>query len=105
VVEFGIKNLIKRPRPEFTLPNVHVVGDPLTTYSFPSTHATFAFASAFVLSQSFPKYKKIWYSLAVLIAFSRIYLEKHYPLDVVGGAVVGTVIGWGCVKIVEKISN
>jgi len=103
IVELILKNTVKRLRPEFTLYNINVLFDPVSTFSFPSGHATAAFASAYILSKSFPKQKMIWYILAVLISFSRIYLGKHYPGDVIGGAVLGSVIGWGVMKI--KIKN
>lgn len=34
------------------------------------------------------------YSFAVLVAYSRVYVGAHYPLDVATGAVVGIVTGW-----------
>lgn len=62
-------------------------------FSFPSGHATIAFAMAVVLTSKEPKLRWAWYSLAVLICLSRIYLGRHYPLDIIGGAVVGFAIG------------
>jgi undecaprenyl-diphosphatase len=41
----------------------------------------------------------LWYILAILVAFSRIYLEKHYPVDIIVGAIIGTLIG----MLVEKV--
>ncbi|MBI3366002.1 phosphatase PAP2 family protein [Candidatus Roizmanbacteria bacterium] len=79
---FGIKNIVKRNRPisTYTCPK---------DYSFPSGHATTAFAAATILSVFDKKRRVFYYAVAVLIAFSRIYLECHYILDVIGGGFIG----------------
>lgn len=102
-VDLLLKNLIHRLRPEFVLSQTLVIGDLVKSYSFPSGHAAFAFAGAFVLSRFHPKYKAWLYVLAILIAFSRIYLGKHFPSDVLGGAIIGTLVGNFSVLIVKRI--
>jgi len=92
--EVFIKAVAARIRPSNILEHVIVVGFP-NGYSFPSTHTTFAFALAVVLSSKEPKMKKIFFSLAILIAFSRVYLGYHYPGDVLAGAILGLLIGYG----------
>jgi len=57
--------------------------------SFPSGHTTIAFASATVLSALVPRAAPAFFLLALAIGYSRIYVGVHWPLDVVGGAVVG----------------
>jgi undecaprenyl-diphosphatase len=84
VSELVLKNIVVRSRPP---------GAYLTDYSFPSTHATIAWAMAVVLSSHEPRYRYWFYGLALLISLSRIYLGAHYPLDVLGGALLGVGIG------------
>ena len=91
ITELIIKPLIARLRPSSALDAATVIGGFPLGYSFPSTHATFAFALATVLSYIEPKWKKGLYVLALLISLSRIYLGHHYPGDVI----VGGFLGWG----------
>ena len=62
--------------------------------SFPSGHSVTAFAIAFVLSRTYPRYAFLFYGLAGLVALSRVYLAKHFPSDVVAGAAIGLLAGW-----------
>ena len=64
------------------------------SYSFPSGHATTAVAGALTVSALWPRYRVVWWSLGALIAYSRIYLGHHYPLDVLAGALLGLAIGY-----------
>lgn len=92
VSELLLKPLVGRIRPSLDM-GASIVGNQSTDPSFPSGHATIAFAMAVVLSRKEPKWKWIFYSLAVLISLSRIYLGVHYPLDVIAGGIIGLVIG------------
>lgn len=102
--EILLKNIIHRSRPELILSFTYLV-DSTETFSFPSTHATMAFASSWILSYSHPRWKYALYLLAFLIAFSRIYLGKHFPSDVIAGGILGTVIGVTAEKILQQISK
>jgi len=77
---------------------VHLVnGECGGPYGFVSSHASNCFNVA-VLSLLLVRNR--WYSAgmlmwAVLVSYSRIYLGVHYPGDVICGALLGTLIGWG----------
>lgn len=66
-------------------------------YSFPSSHATNHFALGMFLLVIFRKRWKpiIWLSLgwAASISFAQIYVGVHYPIDILAGAVLGSIIG------------
>jgi undecaprenyl-diphosphatase len=89
-----LKDWIGRIRPCQVLPNVHMLTDCNTSYSFPSSHAVNIFAAAFFLSQPFERAAPLFYGIAAVVAYSRVYIGIHYPLDVIGGAGIGLLIAW-----------
>lgn len=62
--------------------------------SFPSGHATSAFAFAVWLAILFPRGRWLWYTLAILTCMARVRFRRHHPGDVIAGAVVGYVTAW-----------
>ena len=63
-------------------------------YSFPSNHAANSFVFATVLSYFYDKNRTFLYILASSIAFSRVYVGVHYPLDIISGSIIGYIISW-----------
>lgn len=63
-------------------------------YSFPSNHAANSFVFATVLSYFYDRKKISLYILASTIAFSRVYVGVHYPLDIIFGSIIGYIISW-----------
>ena len=63
-------------------------------WSFPSNHAANSFAFATVLSYFYEKNKIFLFSVASIIAFSRVYVGVHYPMDVFFGSLIGYTISW-----------
>jgi len=90
-----IKHVIGRPRPRLVEQGIVNWGPSLQSGhdSLPSGHALSSFAMAAVLSSFYPAGQWIWYSLAVLVAFTRIYIDAHFTSDVFVGAVLGVLIG------------
>ena len=63
-------------------------------WSFPSNHAANSFAFATVLSYFYDKNKTMIFSIASIIAFSRVYVGVHYPLDIIFGSLLGYTVSW-----------
>lgn len=91
-VSGALKLAVERDRPPLSRPLPEPLLESPATYSFPSGHATVAFASATVLALAVPRLRWPLYALAALIAFSRVYVGVHYPFDVLAGAVLGVAI-------------
>lgn len=98
-----IKDLVARPRPFLALADVKLIMK-AKDFSFPSTHAMQAFMAACVLSNYF-KRPVIFYSLAALVAVSRVCIGVHYPTDILAGALLGIVVGCILVKLAESFST
>ena len=71
-------------------------------YSFPSGHTLSSAACATVLTLENRKFAYGAIPMAVLIAFSRLYLYVHFPTDVIGGALIGIAIGYTAFKLAKK---
>ncbi len=102
-----IGHIYFRPRP-FTSHEVNLLVGRSPDASFPSDHATFSFAIAWVLW--FQDRRVGWVSLAlgVIIAFSRVFVGTHYPLDVFGGAMLGLATGllvWKSRKLLDPVTS
>lgn len=93
-----VKRLAHSPRPQiyFGPQTIHFIhGITRTGYgSFPSGHAATVFALTTLLSLYFPARRSVIFFLlmAVLTGFSRIYLSQHFPIDVLAGSAIGTII-------------
>lgn len=90
-----IKELIARPRPEFSsLPFDVILRRPSEgSFSFPSSHAFDAFTLASFVFYFCRSWGGLAFLLAALIAYSRVYVGLHFPMDVFAGAVFGTLLG------------
>lgn len=94
-----IKGAVGRLRPCHSLDWIRVLVDCGPGKSFPSSHAVNNFAVAFVLSYFFKQYKYVFYSIAAFIAYSRVYVGVHYPVDIISGAAIGVLISWILMKL------
>jgi membrane-associated phospholipid phosphatase len=92
-----IKPLFDRPRPPRGHAGISAVGNLPATASFPSGHATTAFAAAAAIAVAQPALRVWALALAAIVAISRVYLGMHYLRDVLAGALLGSAIGAGIV--------
>ena len=100
-----LKNVVARIRPYDVVENVTLLVDKLSDYSFPSGHtlAAFEFFAVVCYMPIKKVYKVLAGCLAFAMAFSRVYLYVHYPTDVIGGMILGTLFGILGVRIVDMI--
>ncbi|MEN6355655.1 MAG: phosphatase PAP2 family protein [Armatimonadota bacterium] len=96
------KHLWDRPRPLLAMYDVRVVGESLFVHSFPSGHTTTAFAVAVAISIFLPKLRWVLIPFAFITGLSRVYLGVHFPLDVLYGGLIGTLIGIWAAALVQR---
>lgn len=92
-----LKNLLCRARPNAPdagafFANFPCVPAKYAYASFPSGHATTAFATAALLTLWYPRWAGVWLGLAALVGLSRVLLGSHFPSDVLAGALLGSVV-------------
>ncbi len=92
LMSMGLKEVFDRPRPFEELPAAEPLLRATVGESLPSGHASTSFAGALVLAYLVRRAIPALFVLAALIAFSRVYLGVHYPLDIVAGAVLGLAV-------------
>jgi len=90
-----LKPIFHRSRPSVVLADAEPLFGVRGSFSFPSVHATNAFAAALVLDAIFPGARLALLLAAGLVAYSRVYVGDHWPSDIVAGALLGCLIGWG----------
>jgi undecaprenyl-diphosphatase len=84
-------------------PDVDTLVDRPSSSSFPSGHAASSFACATVLAAFAPALRVPLFLLAAAIAWSRVYVGVHFPLDVLAGALWGVAIGF-CVRALRPLA-
>lgn len=105
-----MKDTIQRLRPVHDPAIAHLVHNVLGKggfFSFVSSHAANSVAILVFTTRIF---KRRTYSILMLVwvllfCYSRIYSGVHYPLDLIGGALLGWLIGWGVYKLMMFVEN
>lgn len=108
----GAKNIVDRPRPAHVLPGVYTLSDgkwernphdftPRKSggSSFYSGHSTNSMAIAATLTAIIPQSAPFVYLLPLGVGYSRLYLGKHYPSDILAGWLAGWVVGKVCGRL------
>jgi undecaprenyl-diphosphatase len=90
------ENRPDEPDPLVTIPHSH---------SFPSGHTATAVAGATLLTVFAPKGAPAFFLLAAIVAYSRLYVGVHFPLDIVGGAVIGAATALLLLAAIRRLSG
>ena len=103
-----IKEIFYRPRPcrdELMADKVRFLAKTCgLNGSFTSSHATNHFAIATYLYITLRKLSPYWglaFIWASLISYAQVYVGVHYPFDVIGGAILGSTLGWIFARIFD----
>jgi undecaprenyl-diphosphatase len=95
-----LKEGIRRLRPCHVLPDLEMIMRCSNSFAFPSNHASNTFAAATLISLCFRNTTLLAFALALLVCYSRVYLKVHYPFDVLGGALYGSLVGYLCYRYI-----
>ncbi|MEK7638461.1 MAG: phosphatase PAP2 family protein [Patescibacteria group bacterium] len=107
IARLGVKPLmllfVHRARPFVSLDSVHdIVGTDAgeQLQSFPSGHAIFFFALAMAAYRYDKRWGAVFFAGALLMGIARVIGGVHWPSDILGGALIGTLVGWLTVQLV-----
>lgn len=107
ITNVGLKNIVGRIRPYEQFPDLILLLERQTDFSFPSGHSCSSFASACAVFWTAPD--KRWRQLGVgaivlagMIALSRLYVAVHFPTDVIVGILIGIFSAWIVKTVYEK---
>ncbi|MEG1778328.1 MAG: phosphatase PAP2 family protein [Angelakisella sp.] len=100
-----LKPICARVRPYDINTAIELIVRAPKDFSFPSGHAAVAFAAAAALGTVGKKTHIAALVFATLMGLSRMYLYVHYPTDVLGGAIIGTLCGFLAVLLWKKITS
>ena len=106
-----IKALVARPRPCHdidgtpVLQGIHLLVNCGSGKSFPSSHAVNNFAMATLFAYYYRRWTWAFLAWAALVALSRVGVGVHYPSDIAGGAVIGTIVALAIIALWTAIQS
>ncbi|MFF8844723.1 phosphatase PAP2 family protein [Streptomyces sp. NPDC015127] len=101
----SLKSLVDEERPCRTVTEAAaslVPCPPTGDWSFPSNHAAIAGAAAVALAIAWPRIAVLTVPMALLMAFSRVFVGVHYPHDVLAGLVIGALVAAVCTAALRR---
>ena len=100
----AVKHLVGRPRPRLYDDGLILLGPTLAKGfdSFSSGHTTTSVAVALIFSYHYPSGTPLFMGLAAFVAMSRLTCGSHFPLDVLGGVLLGVFAGWAVIQYAER---
>jgi len=102
-IVYGLKFAVGRKRPPYHASAIRKISSgpgEILDPCFPSAHSCFAFMMATLLSHWVPGCRILFFVLAGFIGWTRLYLDLHYPTDVIAGS----VLGYGITEILLHLS-
>lgn len=100
---WALKKQVQRPRPAETQGLEVQVRAPFGGYSFVSNHSTNMYSFAAFTSALFPPATVPLYTLATVVAYSRVYNGVHFPADVICGGLLGMIFGLLFARICKSL--
>lgn len=100
-----IKAMVARPRPCHevngvpVLQGIHLLVNCGGGKSFPSSHAVNNFAMATLFAFYYRRWTWAFFAWAAIVALSRVGVGVHYPSDILGGAIIGTVLAFAIIAL------
>ncbi|MCX9085210.1 MAG: phosphatase PAP2 family protein [Candidatus Methanoperedens sp.] len=102
IFTFPIKYFFERERPYEQLLSARLIAPMEFDPSFPSGHTEMSFLATTIVSRFHPEYSKYLYAFSIVVALSRIYVGVHFPIDTIGGVIIGILIGRLMLMLAER---